>query len=427
MVNISSTTTVNGNPPAITVANIGGYGFNTLQDAVKWHAEHNSTANIVLLRDVSLTENLVITRDVTIVPHSSNGYGLSSDGGKISVADNATLTIDGKYSKEQIAAFRQQLCEEGMCVYKGSIKVTKGHTGGTAACDAQAVCNRCQLPYGSTPDHTMKTAATCNAKAICGVCNKPYGELDPDNHALVYTGSGNTITETCSNGCDHSSTAKLELDSSVSTVYTGSEIKPLKVTYSEKWMAEKNLTVSYKDNIAISKDASGTNEKVNKDDSKATASAKFEITRATYSLVVNNYRYVRGSGYPLSFTTNVPYSAGNTVTKLLIYRANGTPVMEVPAAHFVLSANNSGMTVITLSPTVMNALDALHYELYASFSNGDAKGAFRVLLPFIFPMTGDDAQTVVLLCVMFVALGTAGVTLFIMRRKNKANRHNGRH
>ena len=103
MVNISSTTTVNGNPPAITVANIGGYGFNTLQDAVKWHAEHNSTANIVLLRDVSLTENLVITRDVTIVPHSSNGYGLSSDGGKISVADNATLTIDGKYSKEQIA------------------------------------------------------------------------------------------------------------------------------------------------------------------------------------------------------------------------------------------------------------------------------------------------------------------------------------
>ena len=379
-------------PVSMNEAKIGNTTYATFAEALA-NAPENST--IVLMKDVVYVDNLVIERNINIDP---NGHSFTLAEGKvISVAEGKVLTINLDYDTYG-AAFKA--LAPGLCVSEGSIKI-QHHAVGTSG-----------------------SAATCTSGPICGFCGEEFGASL--GHALVYTGSGNSITESCENGCSHSATVKLELDSSVSTAYTGSEIKALKVTYSEKWMAEKNLTVSYKDNIAIGK-ATGSIEKVNKDDSKATATAQFDITRATYSLTVNNYRYVRGSGYPLSFTSNVPYSADNTVTKLLIYRANGTPVMEVPAAHFVLSANSSGMTVITLSPTVMNALDSLNYELYASFTNGDAKGAFRVLLPLIFPMTGDDAQTLLLLCLTFVALGTAGVTLFIIRRKSKGNRYNGRH
>lgn len=386
----------NGNsgysPVLHSEARIGNELYTSFAEALEDAAE-NST--IVLMKDVVCVDNLVIERNINIDP---NGHSFTLAEGKvISVAEGKVLTINLDYDTDG-AAFKA--LAPGLCVSEGSIKI-QHHAVGTSG-----------------------SAATCTSGPICGFCGEEFGASL--GHALVYTGSGSTITETCGNGCVHSATAKLELDSSVSTVYTGSEIKALKVTYSENWMAEKDLTVSYKDNIAIGK-ATGTIEKLNEDNSKATATAQFDITRATYSLTVNNYRYIRGSGYPLSFTSNVPYSADNTVTKLLIYRANGTPVMEVPAAHFVLSANSSGMTVITLSPTVMNALDALNYELYASFTNGDAKGAFRVLLPLIFPMTGDDAQTLLLLCLTFVALGTAGVTLFVIRRKSKGNRYNGRH
>ena len=87
------------------------------------------------------------------------------------------------------------------------------HSGGTATCTQQAVCEICGALYGD-PDpgnHTPSEVwtqengkhyhvclngcethldeeacsggtAACTAKAVCQVCGQPYGDLDPDNH-----------------------------------------------------------------------------------------------------------------------------------------------------------------------------------------------------------------------------------------------------
>ena len=79
-----------------------------------------------------------------------------------------------------------------------------------------------------------------------------YSNQDnPDSvpsHVYKYTANGAIITETCQNCDPHSETAKLVLDTTVDTTYTGSEIKPVKVEYSDGWMGG-TLIVQYHDNI----------------------------------------------------------------------------------------------------------------------------------------------------------------------------------
>ena len=50
------------------------------------------------------------------------------------------------------------------------------HTGGTATCTEQAVCEVCGKAYGETLTHTGGTA-TCTTQATCEHCGQPYGEL----------------------------------------------------------------------------------------------------------------------------------------------------------------------------------------------------------------------------------------------------------
>lgn len=102
--------------------------------------------------------------------------------------------------------------------------------------------------------HTQKRAnhsggdATCTTAGTCTTCGASY--KNPNAHNLTYTStSANTITETCSYGCDHSATAKLEYDTGNGTyTYTGSEIKPLKVSYSDGWKGG-SLYISYSRDI----------------------------------------------------------------------------------------------------------------------------------------------------------------------------------
>ena len=87
------------------------------------------------------------------------------------------------------------------------------HTGGTATCTDQAKCEVCGSAYGDPLGHNWDTkwtvegnkhyhkclndgctarsdeaahtggTAYCNAKAVCEVCGEEYGEVDLDNHA----------------------------------------------------------------------------------------------------------------------------------------------------------------------------------------------------------------------------------------------------
>ena len=71
----------------------------------------------------------------------------------------------------------------------------------------------------------------------------------PHSHEYTYavnTENAAQIIESCT--CGHKETATLELDTTVSAVYTGSAIKPLKVTYSSGWAGDQNTAISYSNN-----------------------------------------------------------------------------------------------------------------------------------------------------------------------------------
>lgn len=54
-------------------------------------------------------------------------------------------------------------------------------------------------------------------------------------HSLVYSASGNTVTETCENGCGHNLQATLQLKSGAELTYTGSAIQPMEIVYPAGW------------------------------------------------------------------------------------------------------------------------------------------------------------------------------------------------
>ena len=85
------------------------------------------------------------------------------------------------------------------------------HTGGTATCTAQAVCSVCDEPYGQLAAHVADSTykyngeghwtacvncgtpmsnqeahtggtADCQHQAVCDVCGQPYGQLDANTH-----------------------------------------------------------------------------------------------------------------------------------------------------------------------------------------------------------------------------------------------------
>lgn len=117
------------------------------------------------------------------------------------------------------------------------------HTGGTATCLEQAICQNCQSPYGELSadrhiaddvivypnehaldeshllvyaccgktkevvPHTPITPATCTSRAVCAECGWEYGELDPTNHSsdrVTYTQNGEThkVTHHCCGAVD---------------------------------------------------------------------------------------------------------------------------------------------------------------------------------------------------------------------------------
>ena len=92
------------------------------------------------------------------------------------------------------------------------------HSGGTATCQAKAICDICNAEYGTTTDHTFisKHDNTQHWKE-CNAC----GALDPDNPKTNHTfGEWETVTDsTCTatgtkkhtcTGCDYSETGVIE-------------------------------------------------------------------------------------------------------------------------------------------------------------------------------------------------------------------------
>lgn len=96
--------------------------------------------------------------------------------------------------------------------------------------------------------------------------------IRPDHtHSYKYSGSGAVITETCT--CNHSAKATISIQDGANLTYTGSDIEPAEVTYSEDWQGG-DLTLDYENNV----NAGTAKATIKKGD--AEASVTFTIEKA---------------------------------------------------------------------------------------------------------------------------------------------------
>ena len=149
-----------------------------------------------------------------------------------------------RYEKYDSTCHRVYVTECPNCHNDGDIPYIMFHTGGTQGltCTKGKICEKCGAEY-AIPGHVwgewssagngthirnckncykVDTAscsggtATCNAKAVCEACGVEYGEKDPDNHdpilheakAPTCTEKGWNAYETCSR-CNHTTYAEL--------------------------------------------------------------------------------------------------------------------------------------------------------------------------------------------------------------------------
>jgi len=179
----------------------------------------------------------------------------------------------------------------GWAAYKENIK--KIHTGGeteyirakepTCVEEGNKEYWRCDACGDLFADSEKKNATTLEAVTL------PTN----DNHSYTYTASGAVITESCANGCGHSATATLSVKSGTNLTYTGSEVKPMTVTYSDGWGGDKSndTRICYSDNVNV-----GT-AKAELTIGGATAAATFQITEA-------DMEGVTASGYTGIYDSN---------------------------------------------------------------------------------------------------------------------------
>ncbi len=105
------------------------------------------------------------------------------------------------------------------------------------------------LLYYSDPSAKSKIktgAQDIGSKFIMGTVSFADNKSNP--HVLSHSANGSVITESCSCGCGHSETATLKLSENASLQYTGKEICPAFVEYSNGWMGEP-LVISYENNV----------------------------------------------------------------------------------------------------------------------------------------------------------------------------------
>ena len=122
--------------------------------------------NAKLLGDTTLDKGKTL-----VIPE---GASLSVGAGN-TFTNNGAVTVEGSFSTE------------------GGMLVCNSHSGGTATCKAQAVCNVCQMPYGdlnpanhTALQHVAAKAATTEAEGnieywYCADCGKYYSDAAAAN------------------------------------------------------------------------------------------------------------------------------------------------------------------------------------------------------------------------------------------------------
>lgn len=142
----------------------------------------------------------------------------------------------------------------------GTIKLVLGSGANvtfTSSSDDKAVfaCSRYKndvdgsalLYYSDTSAKNKIKTGSQDFKGSLMMATASVADNKNNPHILSHSASEGVITETCSCGCGHSETAALKLNEKISLRYTGKELRPAYVEYSNGWMGEP-LDLSYENN-----------------------------------------------------------------------------------------------------------------------------------------------------------------------------------
>ena len=205
------------------------------------------------------------------------------------------------------------------------------------------------------------TEGSCTQAPVCNGC----GEVDgtAPGHTLSYSADGDTITEVCTTaGFEHSATLKLKMISGASTQYTGSEVKPLKLTYSEGWVGPRDLTIVYSDNIDVGLATATVTV------GGATVTKKFQIT-------------------PLSMTVtakDVTVTYDGTVKRVSV---------TAPAGATVRYGTTNGVFDLTEAPGYKDAGEYTVWYQVTKENHQTVEGSVKLTVrPVALTVKVDDAQ-----------------------------------
>lgn len=178
-------------------------------------------------------------------------------------------------------------------------------------------CQKCKELFS---DNTANTPTTLDDVVL---------PINADNHSYTYTANGAVITESCANGCGHSATATLSVKSGANLTYTGSEITPVTVTYSNDWGgtgADKpdDAAISYSNNI-------------NAGDAVASLTIAEQTANLTFAVAPRNIG--KGSGIMITNGSYPFYNGKEQTVRLGSVKVNSETLTE--GKDYTLSDNKA--------------------------------------------------------------------------------------
>ena len=254
---------------------------------------------------------------------------------------------------------------------------------------------------------------------MCGACGMEYTYLAEDN----------VITCTCDGGCGFGATATLQFAENAETGYTGSEVKPLVVEYSENWVGSKDAVIVYENNIEIGTATGSVTI------GGATATYNFEIPKGINQITFTNVIDKVYDGTPViaatftatiqdgavveyvnqdddsSYSTELPTKAGSYFARVTIPGNDkyneGRAVMEFKISKAPVSITNAAVeeskvydgdteTKVTAFGELNGVIgeDEVQIEksyVYAAYADKNV-GVDKVVKFYGFDITGPDAK-----------------------------------
>ena len=275
--------------------------------------------------------------------------------------------------------------------------------GGTATCEAKAVCEFCSAQYGELGAHSGGIA-TCTGKAICVDCGNEYGELNAENHAsdeYVYQANNNGThkklhkccnvvvveAENCSGGtatckdkavCELCNTAYGETDSHVYT----------KQNYDDNNHWKECAGCGTKDESSIAKHE--VSEWETTDDGKIGKCSCGKVLTTVVEKVaatdLNLYAVAELNG--TSFTNSVTYapevSVNGNIVPVNVTIVNGE-IAEY--ANDAITAKKVGETVVNVTYELLGESKSLSFEVKVERSVAD----YTTTVTYFSAMDGTHA------------------------------------